>query len=306
MNAGHDIYTGRFAPTPSGPLHFGSIVAALAGYLDARHNAGRWLLRIEDIDTPRVRPGADRQIIRSLEILGLEWDGDILYQSTRLDHYAQALAQLENAGMLYRCRCPRKATKGKPYPGTCRARAESTAKPHSLRVRAHDSPVVFDDAIRGRLTGRLNELTGDFILRRSDGLIAYNLAVVVDDAAQGISHIVRGADLLNTTFNQVYLQSVLKLLTPAYAHHPLAVDGSGRKISKQDGATDVLADARPETVLLRALRFLGQNPGQDLEGAGKQDILAWAVTHWNIGAVPECAVRYIGFPVSVVNCGLTY
>ena len=278
-------YVGRFAPTPSGPLHFGSIVAALASYLDARHHRGRWLLRIEDIDTPRVRAGADRKIIETLEILGLEWDGDIVYQSDRPDHYRQALARLQDKGLLYRCYCPRRITRGKPYPGTCRAREEIAGEPHALRVRTPDHPVIFVDEILGRLTGELNELTGDFILRRSDGLIAYNLAVVIDDAAQGVTRIVRGADLLDTTFNQVFLQSVLNLPAPGYAHHPLVLDEDGKKISKQDGATDVLAGASPETVLLQALRFLGQNPGQELNGADKRDILAWAVCHWAIEAV---------------------
>ena len=283
---GNRNYTGRFAPTPSGPLHFGSIVAALASYLDARHNAGRWLLRIEDIDTPRVRRGADRKIINALEILGLEWDGAIVYQGARLDRYEQALAMLADAGLLYRCYCPRRVTRGKPYPGTCRRRASREAKPHSLRVRTPDETISFHDAIRGRLTRRLAELTGDFILRRSDGLVAYNLAVVIDDAAQGVTRIVRGADLIDTTFNQLYLQSVLNLPAPEYAHHPLVLDEGGKKISKQDGATDVLAGAAPEQALLRALNFLGQAPEPDLARAGKREILAWATRHWKIDAVP--------------------
>ena len=282
---GNENYTGRFAPTPSGPLHFGSIVAALASYLDARHHGGRWLLRIEDIDTPRVRRGADGKIIDTLEILGLEWDGAIVYQSDRMDHYQQALALLQDKDLLYRCYCPRRITKGKPYPGTCRERTEPAGKPCALRVKTPDGSMSFDDAMQGRLTGKLNELTGDFILRRSDGLIAYNLAVVVDDAAQGVTRVVRGVDLLDTTFNQVYLQSVLNLPAPEYAHHPLVLDESGKKVSKQDGATDVLAGASPETVLLQSLNFLGQNPVQELKGAGKQDILAWAVDHWTIEGV---------------------
>ncbi len=282
---GSQNYIGRFAPTPSGPLHFGSIVAALASYLDARHNGGKWLLRIDDIDTPRVRAGSDRKIIDTLEILGLEWDGDIVYQSRRMELYEQALAQLSDGDMLYRCWCPRRITKGRPYPGTCRARTETAGKPYALRVKTPDNPILFADVIQGRLTGRLNELTGDFILRRSDGLIAYNLAVVIDDAAQHITHVVRGADLLDTTFNQVYLQSSLNLPTPVYAHHPLAVDGRGRKISKQDGATDVLAGVSPETVLLRALRFLGQTPDAKLAQAGKRDILDRAVADWKIELV---------------------
>ena len=285
MDTVNDTYVGRFAPTPSGPLHFGSIVAALASYLDARHNGGKWLLRIEDIDRPRVRTGADRQIIDTLEILGLEWDGDIVYQSERLDQYQQALAKLAHNDLLYRCWCPRKITKGKPYPGTCRTSTGPDDKPHSLRVKIPDRPIAFEDAIQGSLTGRLNELTGDFILRRSDGLIAYNLAVVIDDAAQGITHIVRGADLLDTTFNQIYLQSVLNLPTPSYAHHLLAVDNNGKKISKQDGASDVLSGVSPEAVLLRALRFLGQTPDPALANTNKQQILVWAVIHWKIKAV---------------------
>lgn len=242
-------------------------------------------MRIDDIDTPRVRTGADRKIIDTLEILGLEWDGDIVYQSRRMELYEQALAQLSDGDMLYRCWCPRRITKGRPYPGTCRARTETAGKPYALRVKIPDSPIHFADVIQGRLTGRLNELTGDFILRRSDGLIAYNLAVVIDDAAQHITHVVRGADLLDTTFNQVYLQSSLNLPTPVYAHHPLAVDGRGRKISKQDGATDVLAGVSPETVLLRALRFLGQTPDAKLAQAGKRDILDRAVADWKIELV---------------------
>ena len=278
-------YIGRFAPTPSGPLHFGSIVAALASWLDARHNSGKWLLRIEDIDTPRVRVGADRKIIDTLATLGLEWDGDIVYQSDRLEYYRQALAVLAEADLLYNCFCPRKITKGKPYPGTCRMRTGQQEYPYSLRVKIPDRPVTFDDAIQGPQTGRLDDLTGDFILRRSDGLIAYNLAVVIDDAAQEITHIVRGADLLNTTFNQVYLQSALGLPSPAYAHHPVVVDSGGKKISKQDGATDVLAGVSPETVLFRALRFLGQAPDPELAQAGKREILDWAVTHWTTSAI---------------------
>ena len=285
MDTVNDTYVGRFAPTPSGPLHFGSIVAALASYLDARHNNGKWLLRIEDIDTPRVRSGADRKIIDTLEILGLEWDGAIVYQSKRLNHYEQALAQLTDGGMLYRCWCPRRITKGKPYPGTCRERTEIAGKHYALRVKTPDHPIVFVDEIQGRLTGRLNELTGDFILRRSDGLIAYNLAVVIDDAAQDVSHVVRGADLLDTSYNQVYLQSILNLATPVYAHHPVVVDDRGKKISKQDGATDVLAGVSPETVLIQALSFLGQHPGQELKGANKEVILAWAIAHWKIDTI---------------------
>ena len=287
MDTVNDTYVGRFAPTPSGPLHFGSIIAALASYLDARHNGGRWLLRIDDIDTPRVRSGADRQIINSLEILGLEWDGAIVYQSDRLEYYRQALSALAEADLLYRCFCPRKMTKGKPYPGTCRMRTVQQEKPHSLRVKTPDRPITFDDAIQGRQTGRLDDLTGDFILRRSDDLIAYNLAVVIDDAARDITHIVRGADLLDTTFNQIYLQSVLSLPTPAYAHHPVVVDANGKKVSKQDGATDVLAGVSPETVLLRALRFLGQAPDPKLAQAGKLEILDWAITHWKLDLVIE-------------------
>ncbi len=278
-------YIGRFAPTPSGPLHFGSIVAALASYLDARHNGGKWLLRIEDIDTPRVRAGADRQIINTLEILGLEWDGAIFYQSRRLDQYQDALTKLAHNDLLYRCCCPRKITKGKPYPGTCRKRTNHDEKPYSMRVRILDRSISYADVIQGQMTGRLNELTGDFILRRSDGLIAYNLAVAIDDAAQDITRVVRGSDLLDTTFNQIYLQSVLNLPTPEYAHHPLVVDGAGKKISKQDGATDVLTGISPEEVLLRALRFLGQAPDPELSYAEKRDILAWAITRWRIDAV---------------------
>ena len=193
---------------------------------------------------------------------------------------------MADAGLLYPCWCPRRITKGKPYPGTCRRGASQDGKPYSLRVKTQDHPIIYDDAIQGRLAGRLNELTGDFILRRSDGLIAYNLAVVIDDADQHITHVVRGADLLDTTFNHIYLQSILNRPVPAYAHHLIAVDDKGKKISKQDGATDVLTGVSPEAVLLRALQFLGQTPEPELACAHKREILAWGVTHWNIDAVP--------------------
>src|SRR4051794_27209742 len=255
------MYTGRFAPSPSGPLHMGSLVAALASWLDARAAGGRWRVRIEDLDRPRCVPGADQAILRSLERLGLDWDGEVLYQSERLPLYREALERLGR--MTYWCGCTRReiadsslglASDGAHiYPGTCRSGAPGTAR--ALRVRTTREAIGFVDRVQGAREQVLERDIGDFVLYRADGLFAYQVAVVVDDAAQDISDVVRGADLLESTPRQIYLQRLLGLPTPRYLHVPVALDAAGEKLSKQTGAMPLDASSLP---LQQALAFLGQ------------------------------------------------
>ena len=254
------MYTGRFAPSPSGPLHMGSLIAAAASWLDARAAGGRWLVRIEDLDRARCMPGAADAILRTLERLGLHWDGEVLYQSRRLERYRAALAEL--ASHTYWCGCTRReiadsslglaADGAHIYPGTCRA---GTARKRALRVRTTMEPIAFVDRVQGQCDQVLERDIGDFVLYRADGLFAYQLAVVVDDAAQGITDVVRGADLLDSTPRQIYLQRLLGLPTPRYLHVPVALDAAGEKLSKQSAAAPIEADAH---ALRQALRFLGQ------------------------------------------------
>jgi glutamyl-Q tRNA(Asp) synthetase len=286
-------YVGRFAPSPTGPLHFGSLVAAVASWLDARAAGGRWLLRMEDLDRPRCEPGAADAILRQLEAYGLPWDGAVLYQTQRDDAYAEALATLQAIGALYPCACTRSQLAQAPrnhegeiiYPGTCRNGLPAGAVARAWRVRVPDANTRFHDRIHGDLQQNLAHEVGDFIVKRADGLFAYQLAVVVDDVFQGVSHVVRGADLLWNTPRQVYLQGLLGAPTPVYAHVPLIINAAGQKLSKQ-----TLAPALPETgrraVLAQALAALGHAPPADLVGTGAEELLAWAVAHWQIETVP--------------------
>ncbi|MFN2643623.1 MAG: tRNA glutamyl-Q(34) synthetase GluQRS [Burkholderiales bacterium] len=267
------MYTGRFAPSPSGPLHMGSLIAGLASWLDARAAGGRWLVRIEDLDRPRCVPGADEKILRALEHLGLAWDGDVVYQSERLHLYHGALEKL--ATQTYWCGCTRReiadssfslAVDGAPiYPGTCRDGARRDGR--ALRVRTTSAPVRFIDRVQGAHAQLLERDIGDFVLYRADGLFAYQLAVVVDDAAQAVTDVVRGADLLDSTPRQMYLQRLLGLSTPRYLHVPVALDAAGEKLSKQTGAAPI--EASPGA-LAQALRFLGQPPAATLDEAVRQ------------------------------------
>jgi glutamyl-Q tRNA(Asp) synthetase len=288
MSKNTDII-GRFAPSPSGPLHFGSLVAATASYLDARHRQGRWLLRMEDLDPAREPPEAANQILRALESHGLHWDGPVLYQSSRLDVYAEVLAQLRQQGRLFACRCSRQQiqAEGGIYDGRCRALGLQDTG-NAIRVRVDDVHVSFTDSIQGSQSQCLLQECGDFILRRKDGLFAYQLAVVVDDAFQGVSDIVRGSDLLDSTARQIFLQQLLGLPKPRYAHVPVAVNGQGHKLSKQHFA-QALSLQDCSAALLQALRFLGQPVEPALTGAGVDEILAWAVPRWDIQAVPKLA-----------------
>jgi len=286
-------YIGRFAPSPTGPLHFGSLVAAVASWLDARAAGGRWLVRMEDLDRPRCESGAADTILRQLEAYGLHWDGAVLIQSQRDDAYAAALDTLKAQGAVYPCACtraqlaqaPRNAEGEILYPGTCRAGLPAGATARAWRVRVPDAITRFHDRIHGDLQHNLATEVGDFIVKRADGLFAYQLAVVVDDAFQGIPHVVRGADLLWNTPRQIYLQTLLGLPTPSYAHVPLITNAAGQKLSKQTCARALPEHGRAD-VLAQALAALGHPLPVDLTGAEPAELLAWAGTHWQIENVP--------------------
>lgn len=281
-------YRGRFAPSPTGPLHFGSLLAALGSYLDAKHHRGSWLLRIEDLDTPRTVPGAADDILRTLERFGLHWDETVIYQSQRTETYAAALQQLQNIGAAYPCACTRKeiadsalhGIDGQIYPGTCRNGIPAGREGRAWRVRSDDRPLTFNDAIQGRITQNLESEIGDFVVKRADGIFAYQLAVVADDAFQNITHVVRGADLLASTPRQIHLQRLLGLPTPHYLHLPVAVNAQGEKLSKQTLAEPV-ASANPRELLMLALNFLRQNPPAELAACDVTAILKWAERNWN-------------------------
>lgn len=288
-------YCGRFAPSPTGPLHFGSLVAAVGSFVDARAHRGTWLVRIEDLDPPREVPGAADDILRTIEALGLAWDGPILHQSTRLASYRAALEQLQRLGVLFGCACTRREIadsniggldRGLVYPGTCRYGLPPGRVPRAQRVRVNDAAIEFEDALHGRVRQELARTVGDFVLARTDGFFAYQLAVVVDDAAQGVTDVVRGADLLDSTPRQIFLQGLLGLPTRRYLHLPVATDRAGNKLSKQTGAAPV-DRARPTAALLHALAFLGQRPPADLGRARPPEILEWATVHWNRGYLPR-------------------
>ncbi len=286
-------YVGRFAPSPTGPLHVGSLVAAVASFLDARAAGGCWLVRMEDLDRPRCDQASADTILRQLEAYSLAWDGTVLYQSQRDDAYAAALDALRAQAAVFPCTCtrsqlaraPRNAEGEIVYPGTCRLHAPPRMSAHAWRVQIPDVSAHFKDRIHGVLQQDLATDVGDFIVKRADGLFAYQLAVVVDDAFQNITHIVRGADLLWNTPRQIYLQGLLGLPTPAYAHVPLVTNAAGQKLSKQ-----TLAPALPERgrrlVLAQALAALGHPPPAELVGAGPAELLAWASAHWQIKNVP--------------------
>ena len=279
-------YVGRFAPSPTGPLHFGSLLAATASYLQARCQRGRWLLRIEDIDPPREPPGADKLILEALEVYGFEWDGPITYQSPFTPHHKQLVTALVEAGQAYPCSCSRRELAdalrgplGAIYPGTCRDGC--TADDVAIRVRTTDEPIEFDDFLQGPQCQCLESESGDFVIRRRDGLIAYHLAVVVDDYDQGITEVVRGVDLLDSTERHIWLQRLLGFSTPSYVHIPVAVNAEGQKLSKLTGASPI-DTTQPSGTLFRALAALGQDPPPDLEGETPAAIWQWALSHWSL------------------------
>ena len=285
---------GRFAPSPSGPLHFGSLLAALGSYLSIRRQGGIWRLRIEDLDPLRTVPGSEDELLRTLERLGLEWDGPLLRQSERSAAYEAALEQLAAQGVLFPCSCSRKeilttaphaGEEGPIYPGTCRDGLHAGKQARALRLRVEDSSIAFVDALYGPYQQNLAEEVGDFVLKRADGLFGYQLAVVVDDGASGVTEVVRGADLLASTPRQIYLQRLLGLPTPAYLHLPLALGDDGEKLSKRHARYALSAD--PGRALNRALIFLGQVPPAELRGAPPAEILEWAVANFAVAAIPR-------------------
>lgn len=290
-------YCGRFAPSPTGPLHFGSLVAAVGSYLEARSLGGTWRVRMEDVDEPRCQPGAADDILRTLSAFGFEWDGPVAYQTRRVEMYREALEKLRERGRLFPCACTRReladsqltqqARDGAQiYPGTCRSGVPPGKLARSWRVLVDADVITFEDAIQGRVTQDLAREVGDFVLFRADGYFAYQLAVVVDDAAQGITDIVRGADLLDSTPRQILLQRLLGLPTPRYAHLPVAVNADGEKLSKQTRAA-TLNGARPQAALWSALRFLGQMPPTELNQASLAELWRWALACWDLARVPR-------------------
>jgi glutamyl-Q tRNA(Asp) synthetase len=288
------LYRGRFAPSPTGPLHFGSLVAAVASWVDARAAGGEWLVRMEDIDSPRVRPGAADAILATLERFGLHWDGPVLWQSQRGEAYSETLERLSSAGLLYPCSCTRKeivdsvtgdagVAPGR-YLGTCSTGLMPGRSARSWRVRVEPGVICFHDRVHGRQCQDVAATVGDFILRRADGLFAYQLAVTVDDTAQAITDVVRGADLMEATHRQIHLRRLLGLPGPRYLHVPVVTDSTGAKLSKHNQAEAL--SSRASAHLTAALGFLGQQPPVELERAAPADILRWAVQNWRIQAIP--------------------
>lgn len=288
------VPVGRFAPSPTGPLHFGSLVAALGSCLEARARGGRWLVRMEDVDEPRCPPGVGSGILRTLEACGFEWDGPVLVQSTRGDRYREALETLKAAGRVYPCACTRRELADSAlapdgahvYPGTCRHGVPEGRVARSWRLRVDAGAVCFNDAIQGRISQDLEREAGDFVLLRADGYFAYQLAVVVDDADQGVTQVVRGADLLDSTPRQIFLQRCLGLAVPTHAHLPVALNADGEKLSKQTLAPAI--DERTVVpVMVDALAFLGQSPPPELRRAATADFWRWARANWEMSRVPR-------------------
>ena len=288
------MYIGRFAPSPTGLLHIGSLLTALASYADARANGGKWLVRMEDLDPPREMAGAAAHILHTLEAFGFEWDGEVAYQSQRDELYQEALGRLKNEGLVYPCYCSRKdwqavATAGADgfvYNGRCRVpaqRPEANGKTPAWRIAVPDRTIGFQDEIVGYYAQNLARDIGDFVLLRADGFWAYQLAVVADDAEQGITHIVRGQDLLVSTPRQIYLQQCLGANTPHYAHLPLLVNSQGQKWSKQTLAPALDLNRR-EALLRQVMRYLNLPDAPEVDRP--EELLAWAVLHWDIRAIP--------------------
>ncbi|MGM0562861.1 MAG: tRNA glutamyl-Q(34) synthetase GluQRS [Pseudomonadota bacterium] len=287
----HPVYTGRFAPSPTGPLHFGSLVAAVGSYLEARSHGGQWLLRMEDLDPPRCQPGADRKIIDTLHAYGFVWDGEVTWQSQRYEYYRDALERLAQRELIYPCQCTRKQIAarcsmgeyGPIYDGVCRGRSLAKHPDDALRLIVAGD-MSLDDAVQGHYAQSLAREIGDFHLRRRDGLFAYHLGVVVDDAEQGITDIVRGYDLLDSTPRQIFLQRALGYPTPNYAHLPLVLKPDGQKFSKQN-LSPAVKDDEAGYQLWRALEFLAQQPPESLRNERTAAVWDWAHQHWRLDRV---------------------
>ena len=287
-------YVGRFAPTPSGPLHFGSLIAAVASYLDARANQGRWLVRIEDLDPPRTAPGSIDAILFCLDAFGLHWDGEPMFQSQRQQAYNQALEQLLKQGQIYSCSCSRAQFKANPlYKCTCLAHPPAI-QGSARRIALPRQSITVDDVIIGPQTQHLADDVGDFVVQRKDQLFSYQLAVVVDDAEQHISHIIRGSDLYHQTPRQVWLQTCLSFQRPIYGHLPIITNDQGQKLSKQNLARPLDLTQAP-SLLSEALERLGQATPCALRQAPVEEQLAWAVAQWDINKVPKCMQDPVAF-----------
>lgn len=303
---------GRFAPSPTGPLHTGSLVAALGSYCMARAAGGRWLIRMEDLDRPRAIEGMDLEILNTLEALGFDWDGDVIYQSTRAKAYREAFEQLADAGEAFACGCTRKELREAAsaphdahtepvYPGTCRHGLPPGKEARAHRVRIGDgTPVCFEDMVMGSQRFHLTKAGGDFVILRADGIFAYQLAVVVDDAWQGVNQVVRGADLLGSTPRQIHLQRLLGFDLPAYAHLPLVVEADGKKLSKRDAAISVSTMTGGELernapgLIVSSLEFLGQKPPRELLDANAAECVRWAADNFKTEQVPSKTAPFPG------------
>lgn len=288
------LYRGRFAPSPTGPLHMGSLVAAVGSYLDAKSNQGEWLVRIDDLDPPRVVPGATSNILMTLDSLGMEWDGEVIYQSQRNDIYREAMSLLNKMGLIYPCTCTRReiadssiiGISGLVYPGTCRNNQSIQDKDCAWRLKTRNDPIVFQDMLRGSICQELHREVGDFVLQRADGVYAYQLAVVIDDAEQNITHVIRGSDLLDSTPRQIYLQHLLGYPVPGYMHLPVVTDHSGKKLSKQTQAAPIdLSSAIAQLVIV--LRILGQEPPEELSESDIPSFWQWAIENWRTEKIPR-------------------
>lgn len=299
---------GRFAPSPTGPLHLGSLVTAVGSYAIARRFGGRWLLRIEDLDIPRTIPGVADDMLATLETLGFQWDGEVIYQSRRLDAYRSVLERLIEMELAYPCGCsrseialiasaPHDSNGVLIYPGVCRDGLPEEKTERAIRVKVYDELIEFDDGVMGHYSEVLSSSCGDFVVQRADGPFAYHLAVVVDDAESGVNQIVRGADLLSSTPRQIYLQKLLGYETPSYSHLPLVTNLDGTKLSKRDNAVSLASgrDIRKEGghLLLAALRFLGQDPPPFQANAPGKEILDWAAHHFDTLLVPSASAPMI-------------
>jgi glutamyl-Q tRNA(Asp) synthetase len=286
---------GRFAPSPTGPLHLGSLVAAVGSYCLARQTGGRWLLRMEDLDAPRVVPGAADEILFALDKLGLHWDEEIVWQSRRGEAYQAAVERLRDQGQVFDCACSRKeilmsaphpGEEGPVYPGTCRPGLPAGRKPRALRIIVPDRQICFTDGVFGPMQQVLSEAVGDFVLRRADGMFAYQLAVVVDDAASRINQVVRGADLLSSTPRQIFLHACLGSPVPEYIHLPLLTDRQGEKISKRHGVVSFDPKVNPSALIVRALSLLGQIVPEEIGKSAPAEVLEWACRNLDRKRIP--------------------
>jgi glutamyl-Q tRNA(Asp) synthetase len=286
-------YIGRFAPSPSGDLHLGSLFTAVASYLDARSHGGTWLLRIEDLDAPREIEGAATRIVDTLGVFGFEWQEPVLRQSAKVEIYRNIINELDRRELIYRCRCSRRDLREEErYPGTCRERHWGADVPGALRLRVEPAMIDFTDTLQGAFRQDVAQSVGDFIVQRRDRIIAYALAVVVDDAAQGVTHVVRGADLLDSTPRQIYLQRLLQLPTPVYAHVPVLVEADGAKLAKSRRSI-ALEPRSAARQLCAVLALLGLRAPTNLCTAGMREIWNWALEHWHSARIS----RQLSIPV---------